>query len=241
MTLFGVDYASPSPDAAALRRAGVRFVCRYLSTPGNPKNLTRAEAKKLRAAGIAIVLVFETTARRALGGRVAGIRDARSARAQAVGCAAPAHQPIYFAVDFDPSPAELATVVAYIHGAASVLGRTATGVYGGDAAVKACLDAGACKYAWQTYAWSHGVWDPRAQLRQTLNGQTCAGIEVDHDLAVTADYGQWRPLPAAKPKPPVLITGPRGGLIARRTVAAAKRLLPGLLKRFHKVTFRKAR
>lgn len=245
MTVFGVDYACPSPAPAALKKAGVRFVCRYLSTPGNPKNLTAAEARKLRAAGIDIVLVFETTGGRALDGHAAGVADARAAREQASACGAPADQPVYFAVDFDPAEPQLPTVISYINGAASVLGRDATGVYGGWQAVHACLNAKVCRYAWQTYAWSGGVWDPRAQLRQTLNAQSCAGIAVDHDLAVADDFGQWAaaaaPKPAAKPQPPVVITGPRGRLIARRTVAAARRLLPELLNRFRKVTLRKAR
>lgn len=192
LPLFGVDFTA-GPSTAALKKAGVHFVCRYLSTAGNPKNLTASEARKLHAAGISIALVFETTGNRALGGATAGKADAKTARAQAAARGVPVKVPIYFAVDFDPTPQQLRNVLAYIRGAASVLTPARTGVYGGRTAVKACLDAKACKYAWQTYAWSGGVWDPRAHIHQYLNGQRLSGATVDFNRAVKQNFGQWAP------------------------------------------------
>lgn len=192
----GCDYVSgPAPDE--LRRAGLRFVCRYVSTPGNPKNLTRAEHDGLRRHGIATVLVFETTARRALGGLEAGHLDALSARRQAheLGWRRPV---IYFAVDFDTSPlaaGDMAHVVDYIRGAAEVLGHNRTGVYGGLRTVTACHAAKACRYLWQTRAWS-GVpaptWHPARHLEQYGGGQI-GGHAVDYDRAVRRSFGAWRP------------------------------------------------
>ena len=49
--LFGIDHSSHPPAPTALENANVRFVCRYLSTPGNPKNITRIEATDLKLAG----------------------------------------------------------------------------------------------------------------------------------------------------------------------------------------------
>src|SRR3954447_6953182 len=103
MNIFGVDYSAgfSSATPSAVKRAGARFVCRYLSTPGNPKNLTRGEARLHQAAGLQIVTVFETTAGRALRGRAAGIVDARAAIAQLAAVGGPKGAPLYFAVDFD--------------------------------------------------------------------------------------------------------------------------------------------
>jgi len=189
---FGIDHSSTPPDPAKLVAAGVHFVCRYLSTPGNPKNLTLAEAAALKLHQIDVVLVFETVAKEALKGQAAGVADAKSARQQAAVCGLP-HAPIYFAVDFDETPQEASVVHDYVAGAASVLGYDKTGGYGGYWVVKRLLDAKVCKYAWQTYAWSGGQWDVRAQLRQYLNGQKLAGISVDFDHSMFPDYGQARP------------------------------------------------
>jgi hypothetical protein len=252
---FGVDYSGTPPSIDALKKENASFVCRYLSTPGNPKNINRAEALRLRSNGLDVVLVFETTATRALGGASAGKQDAKAAREQATACGAPAGQVIYFAVDFDANATELRQVKSYLAGAASVLGADKTGVYGGYAAVKAALDAGVCKYAWQTYAWSGGKWDPRAHLQQYANAQTLGGVEVDHNHAVADDFGQWpavvrkpakppvAPKPVSKPPLPppdvVTVTGPKGGLIARRPLKKIAALVAPLLRRFGRISLRR--
>jgi hypothetical protein len=186
----GIDCASPITNPAALKKAGKSFACRYLSTPGNAKNLTKGEADGLKRAGVGIVCVFETTADRALSGHAGGVLDAHAARTQASVCGMPAQRPVYFAVDFDAT-GHTKLVLDYLVGAATVLGRGNTGVYGGLAAVKAALDANVCRYAWQTYAWSGGKWDPRAHIQQYQNGVIVAGISADLDRATTTDFGQW--------------------------------------------------
>jgi hypothetical protein len=191
--IFGLDYAWGDPGVAALKAAGAKFVCRYLSTPGNSKNLRPDEAHRLREAGIAVVVVFETTADRALGGAAAGKVDATSAAAQAKACGLPDDQPIYFAVDFDARPDQQDAINAYLRAAAGVLGHARVGVYGGYYVVKRALDARVCKYAWQTYAWSGGQWDRRAQLQQFSNGHTVNGVSCDYNHATSSDYGQADP------------------------------------------------
>ena len=200
--MTGLDYASPVTDKTTLSRFkdnGVQFVCRYISTPGNPKNITAQEVTALSQNGLKLVVVFETTANRALGGFAAGQHDAKSAQLQlhnlwlndAV---------VYFAVDFDVPVGNLDTVTQYFAGVTSVLGKDRVGVYGGLRIVKHLLDNGLCKYAWQTYAWSGGKWDPRAHIQQYLNGQRVAGVSCDYDRAMATNYGQW-PLYVAPPKP----------------------------------------
>jgi Domain of unknown function (DUF1906) len=189
---FGVDYAWGRPSVTALHNAGVVFVCRYLSHDTTGKNLDHAEAVRLSNAGIWLVTVWETTAKRALAGRAAGIQDAKDADQQAKACGQPAGRPIYFATDWDVQRSELAAVNAYLDGVASVIGRGRTGIYGGYRAVKAALDGGHCAWAWQTYAWSGGRWDPRAQIQQYSNDHTIGGVGLDYDRSTHSDYGQWK-------------------------------------------------
>jgi len=187
----GIDYAFGRPTMAALKSAGIKFVCRYLSHSPS-KNLTAAEARKLTDAGIWIVVVWETTAKRALDGHAAGAADAEDARAQARGCGMPDDRPVYFAVDWDASSGQQGAINSYLDGAASVLGRDQVGIYGGYGPVKRALDGGHATWAWQTYAWSGGKWDSRARLQQYSNGHTIGGVDCDYDRAKADDYGQWR-------------------------------------------------
>ncbi|HEY7485931.1 MAG TPA: glycoside hydrolase domain-containing protein [Streptosporangiaceae bacterium] len=192
MSEFGVDYAWGRPGAAALKRAGVKFVGRYLSHDTTGKNLTLAEAKQLSAGGLWIFVVWESTAKRALAGHAAGVADAKAAEKQAHGCGMPGGRPIYFAVDFDASAAQQGAINSYLDGAASVLGRDRVGLYAGYYVIKRAFDAHKITWGWQTYAWSAGHWDKRAHVQQYSNGHKINGVGVDYDRAVKDDYGQWR-------------------------------------------------
>src|SRR5438067_13461465 len=100
----GVDYPWSHPAPAALRAAGIGFAMRYLSTDAS-KNLTRSEADALAAEGIWVGVVWETTATRMLSGYAGGAADAATALRQANACGMPPGRPIYFAADFDVTPA----------------------------------------------------------------------------------------------------------------------------------------
>jgi hypothetical protein len=186
----GVDYSFGRPRPSALRAAGYTFACRYLShTPTNAKNLTLAEAKALIAAGVDIVCNWETSTGDALSGQ--GVTYAREAANQAWACGIPKDRPIYFSVDFDAQPADMAAIDVYFDAIASVLGRGRTGAYGGYKVIKHLFDTGRITYGWQTFAWSAGLWDSRAQLRQVQNNITVDGAACDRDEAWAADFGQW--------------------------------------------------
>jgi hypothetical protein len=197
---LGIDYAWSHPTDAGLKAAGITFACRYLS-PDSKKNLTPAEAKHLASLGIDSVVVWESTANRALAGSAAGQQDAKAALHLAEVCGFPTavdpmtHVPsraaIYFAVDFDATPSQATVIASYFSGAGSVLGVERVGVYGGFWAVKRLFDARLVTYGWQTYAWSGGHWDPRAQIQQYRNGVTVGGAVCDLDRAVKPDFGQW--------------------------------------------------
>lgn len=203
---FGVDYAWGRPGPIALEHAGVHFAARYLSHDRTGKDLTRAEAQALTDAGISLVCVWETSANEALNGYGAGRTDAWAAVKEAYSCGMPKDRPIYFAVDFDSSQAQQAAINAYLDGAASVMGKGATGIYGGYWPVKRAMDGGHCAFGWQTYAWSAGQWYPKAQLQQYSNDHIIGGVGLDYDRSTAKDYGQWTvggvtPKPGPPPKP----------------------------------------
>lgn len=184
---FGIDFAWGRPHPAALRAAGVTFVCRYLS-PDPSKNLTRAEALAYAKAGIDVLVIWESTAGRALEGKLAGEADARAALSALRALGLGTH-PIYFAIDTD---ARGVAVSGYFEGACHVLGRAGVGAYGGINPVSYLFDVGLIGYGWQTYAWSNGLWDHRAQLQQYSNDHTIDGVSVDWDRSTAVDFGQWR-------------------------------------------------
>jgi hypothetical protein len=197
----GLDYAWSRPSSPqALRSAGYSFVARYLSYDTSGKNLSAGEARDLFAAGVDVVANWEWGANDALSGFSTGQKQARDAAAQAAAAGMPADRPIYFSVDFDASPGQQAAIDSYFDGVASVLGVDRTGAYAGYYVIQRLFDHGKIKWGWQTYAWSGGQWEPRAQLRQIQNGVRVAGADCDIDQAVSADFGQWGPnAPAASP------------------------------------------
>lgn len=183
---FGIDYAYGAPPASKLKAAGVRFVIRYVS-PDPAKNLTLAESLRLARQGIKRVVVWESTANRALEGIDAGIADAREALAQLAALHAPHDAAVYMAIDFDATGPD---VEPYFQGAKSVLGDR-LGAYGGDTPLTYLRDRHLVRYLWQTYAWSGGRWIEGAQLHQYDNGRTMFGTQVDFDHALTIDCGWW--------------------------------------------------
>jgi hypothetical protein len=186
---YGVDYSWARPSPSSLRSAGYTFVVRYLSYDTTGKNLTRSEANALIAAGLDIVSNWEQNATDALSGYSRGVSDAQAANQQAAANGAPANRPIYFSVDFDATSGQQAAINAYFDGVASVIGRNRTGAYGGYYVIQRLFDANKITWGWQTYAWSGGQWDARAQLRQIQNG--ILGGQADKDEAVAIDFGQW--------------------------------------------------
>jgi len=190
---FGWGPAAGQEDAfaAAMKAAGFDFVCRYLSRTGS-KNITTREIAAYRNHGIRIVTVFEDTANRALGGGSAGVLDGQFCRQRLRALGAPSHAPVYFAADFDAeSERDIGQVHAYVRGAAQVLGWGLVGIYGG---IRVTAGSG-FKYHWQTVAWSHGFWEPAANIRQFASGGRIDGVSWDLDDVQTGvdggDYGFW--------------------------------------------------
>lgn len=188
----GIDYAWGRPDALEIKAQGFDFVCRYLSFSSG-KNLNPPELHALRSVGLSIVLVWETTEQRPLAGYEAGKNDALEAQKQVSSLLEEDSKVVlYFACDSDFSASNQPSINRYFQGVNDVIGIDRTGIYGSYDVVRRTLDAGLAKYAWQTYAWSHGKWDERAQLRQTKNGVPVIDhVMCDTDEAVTDDFGQF--------------------------------------------------
>jgi Domain of unknown function (DUF1906) len=189
--LEGVDYSYGRAGGAALAAAGKRFAVRYVSTAIAGGYLTAAEAADLHAHGIGVAFVFEGAATGALAGAGQGNADGATAKAALALLGVPADRPIYFAVDFDASDAQLVAVDAYLRGAAGPLGAARVGVYGGIRTIRHCQAAGSARWYWQTYAWSAGQIAPGIHLLQYSNGQVINGASVDFDRSYPDDFGQW--------------------------------------------------
>lgn len=191
---FGLDYTDASVSVATHHHYESSFACRYLSRYGW-KVLTREEAARLRDGRIDLAVVFEDGADNARHGHGQGVADAQYALAHARWCGMPEHRPIYFAVDYDTA-GNAGETDGYFDGIATVLGGFC-GPYGGYEVVRRQLDRGH-RFAWQTYAWSGGQLDARAQLYQFSNDHG----PFDYDHAYQADFGQWGWVPQSPAPPP---------------------------------------
>lgn len=185
-----LDYSSGRPAGAAVRRAGYVGVVRYIGTPGRGKNLTRAEAQDMLANDVPIALVYEGGAGWMLGGSSAGAAAARACVDDARTCGVEIRG-VFFAADFDvTNSGQMAAVQMCLSGAASVLSRELTGVYGEADVIDACLSAGSATRGWQTKAWSGGRVSARACLLQQIGAVTVGGIECDRNTVLKPDWGQ---------------------------------------------------
>lgn len=189
----GLDYAWTHPPAAALKAAGFGFAARYLSHD-HSKNLSHAEAELLQREGMSVVVVWESGAQDARRGHGGGVADAQEARAQANACGLP-DIPVYFAVDYDAPPSDQDEINAYLDGAASVIGLSRVGVYGGYWPLSRARAAGKATYFWGTVAWSGGNWNPHVNpqafvpdIMQGLQVRV-AGVSVDIDESHGREHG----------------------------------------------------
>jgi hypothetical protein len=214
----GLDYSWGRPGGAAIAAAGFEFCIRYVPYSGDGgKGLTLPELADLHEHGIAVGLVFESVAERARAGRTAGERDARQVSLALTALGWPADRPVYFAVDFEASYAQLPMVMEYLRGAASVLGIERTGVYGSYRVVREAAEQDAARWYWQTYAWSGGQVYERNHVYQYLNDQRLNGAAVDFNEGTKGDIGAWEAPSMARPETELLlhlatyIAGPASG------------------------------
>lgn len=203
----GLDLSSNRLDPKKAKTAGYGFLARYLAS--SAKGVRKTEASAIRAAGLGLVVVYESYAARAKEGRPAGIADGKTALAFARDIGFPDSRPLYFAVDFQPSTVDMAYVDAYLSGVASVIGAARVGVYGSYSVVEHCHSIGVVHWFWQTYAWSAGKVSAHTHVYQYLNGQIVAGVSVDFNESRQLDFGAWMPVTSTPiPVKPVVVAKP---------------------------------
>jgi hypothetical protein len=195
-TLY-LDYAWERPSPAAIRNAGFSGVMRYISHDPS-KDLTQSEAAALRAAGLAIALVWETSATRAGEGQAAGRQDGAAAEAAATALGYPLDAVIFYAVDYDTGPT---AVMPYFNGVREVAHHP-VGVYGSCHVVDG-LRASGVPYGWQTAAWSAGVVSAHAHLYQRVAmTHPVPGSDENVLLGSFPAWGSSGPTPPIPPRPP---------------------------------------
>lgn len=136
--------------AQALRQHGFDFVMRYYSH-NSAKNLGPEEARALAAAGLRIGTVWESAGTHAgFFSRTQGQLDGAAALQQARTVGQPAGSAIYFAVDYDPSQADIdGPVHDYFAGVAAGLGGAyRIGVYGSGLCCVSLLESKAASCSW---------------------------------------------------------------------------------------------
>jgi hypothetical protein len=173
---------------------GVNFIGRYYSrSPG--KNLSPSEARLICGAGMWIVTVWET-----LGDHYSffsfkqGADDATSAANQAQTIGQPTDSAIYFAVDYDASPGEIAGgITDYFNGVrkgleASARGGPAysVGVYGSGLTCQTLAATGLVDHTW--LAMSSGYRGSKTyaswNIKQSLDWDEMGiGKKIDPDVA----------------------------------------------------------
>jgi hypothetical protein len=181
-----------------LKSLNIDFVGRYYANSG-PKVLTRAEALALSTAGIAIVAVWEDGFPTKAGyfSYSKGVDDGTSACHDAQVIGQPVDSPIYFAVDCDAAPDEVAGAISdYFRGiavgfAASSGGQAyyPVGVYGSGLTCSSLLARNMASVAWLSQ--SMGFRESRTYqgwvIKQGLPEQT-VGLDSDPDQAADG-YG----------------------------------------------------
>ena len=179
-----------------VKAQGFSFIARYYSYNAN-KNLTPSEARTVSAAGLDLVAIWE-----AAGDHISnfttkqGEKDAAEALRLAQLIGQPEGSGIYFAVDFDPKPAQIITAVLpyFLAVNRGIGGKYRVGNYGSGLVCSTLREAklselfmlGAAR-GWQGTKTFTG-----AHLQQALPTNPGLGIQVDPDLALNADFGQFR-------------------------------------------------
>jgi hypothetical protein len=189
---WGVDSAA-FVSIATLHKQGASFIYCYLAPyPADAwKIRTLQQVHDYYAAGFDIVWGWESDGTPGNGHRT-GIDAARTSLqllADRAGhcdmCAKKiANAPVSFNFGDSASP-DRALLKAAHEGAASTIGMSRSGGYGGIDTIAYLLDEGAIHFAMQTYAWSSGHRDSRAQLYQRKNTPS-----LDFDVAYAVDFGQ---------------------------------------------------
>lgn len=194
MTVYLIDEDWAKADPTQAKNAGYSGIIGYVSQDTSGKNLSAKDVQAIHGAGLDVGIVYEFNPSSALGGGYEAQIDAGIAIQHAKDLGVPAGVCLYAAVDFDATSPQMSTVQAYALGFQSVCSNAGyrAGIYGSYAVCHYLATHGYTGLLWQTYAWSSGMWEPTAVIRQTQNGIIVGGATVDKDTTSVADWGQWK-------------------------------------------------
>jgi peptidoglycan hydrolase-like protein with peptidoglycan-binding domain len=202
-TTAGMDASvNCGPFAACIVTAGMKFVARYYSQSAS-KAVTRMEALALSRAGLKLAAVYQDVDNdiRYFSSAL-GRQCALRALAQASAVGQPAGSAIYFAADFDPTPAQATgPLTDHFRSVAQAFSAAATqyavGVYGSGLTCRTVRDAGLAAFAWlsgSTGFRESESFRPEANLVQIApDRKICGGqLAIDDDIAQTPDFGAFQ-------------------------------------------------
>lgn len=198
MSTRGFDCVSDlTPFGAEIVAAGYSFVARYyFSGISHAKvKLSRAEALHLSSMGIYLVSVFENAGDHA--GYFNGLRgdaDGRDAFVYARDTIQqPDNTPIYFAVDFDASEADLRShIIPYFYALRDSPRAHHVGVYGSGFVCRRLKELGLVSFTWlaQPPGWAESDYQDY-NLKQLMPSKTFHGLDIDEDIS-NGNGGGWR-------------------------------------------------
>lgn len=179
----------------SLKAAGITWIGRYY---GKSKTdpLTYGEAVAICSCDLWIVSVHENGFPTSVDyfTQSQAVLDATTAKTSALHCQQTPQSLIYFTVDYDAAEEDLPQIQSYFSAVRSRLQPTyLTGVYGNGLVCQHLLSVGVAHSAWLAAptAWAgYDTHTPYA-IRQTHNGVTLCGLEVDLDESSGA-AGGWQ-------------------------------------------------
>jgi len=201
VSVFGYDRGAGVSSAQAKLLAQYEngkfgnFFIRYLAPPSSWKYFSKKEVQILKNAGFMIGSVFQEGKDGPKYGYEAGKAAATKAKQRASDLGQPKNSAIFFAVDYDAPKSDFNNIEAFLKGAKEILGEHYfAGIYGKYDVIEEMAKRGACKYFWQTLAWSGGKLSKYADLYQYKIDILANGINVDFNECFNTQifWGQYK-------------------------------------------------
>lgn len=191
-----------SPFTDRIFGEGMKFVARYYSHVSS-KTLTPAEAQQLSSREIGLIAVFQDSNNSVdLFSTDIGESQAAKALELAAAIGQPAGTAIYFAVDFDPTLANVQGPISDYFNAlqgtlATAPAQYVLGVYGSGLTCRVLRDSGLATFTWlscSTGFREYSTFRPQADIvqlapeRNLFDGQ----LSIDDDIAQSEEFGVFR-------------------------------------------------
>lgn len=211
MSIFGYDRGAAVSRSQAKTLAEYEngkfggFFIRYLADANSWKYFSWNEVEILLEAGFMIGSVFQEGTDGPREGYHGGIEAATKAKRTAERLGQPKKSAIFFAADYDAPASDYNLIEQFLRGAQEVFGDDFfAGIYGKYDVIEEMAKRGACKYFWQTLAWSRGKLSQYADLYQYQIDTPVHGINVDFNECFNTEifWGQYREPVVEEPSQP---------------------------------------